>query len=111
MKHFFHGSVPAFDKKLSIGPFEIDGDGTTVCNGEYFFNEPYENFLGPSMRFIYDFANPEVINLILPTGQSGNPLSKHYKDQTSKWLNGELLKIKTSQKDFRNAGYDLLILE
>ncbi len=111
MKHFFHGSVPAFDKKLSIGPFEIGGDGTTVCNGEYFFNEPYENFLGPSMRFIYDFANPEVINLILPTGQSGNPLSKHYKDQTSKWLNGELLKIKTSQKDFRNAGYDLLILE
>jgi hypothetical protein len=30
---------------------------------------------------------------------------------TEKWLNGELLKINTSEKDFKNAGYDLLILE
>ncbi len=111
MKHFFHGSVSAFDKKLSIGPFEIGGDGTTVCNGEYFFNEPYENFLGPSMRFIYDFAKPDEFRIILPTGQSGNPLSVHYHDMTDKWLNGELLKIKTSEKDFRNPDYDLLILK
>ena len=27
---------------------------------------------------------------ILPTGQSGNPRSPHYRDQTGRWLRGEL---------------------
>jgi penicillin amidase len=26
---------------------------------------------------------------VLPTGQSGNPLSDHFGDQTDMWLNGE----------------------
>ncbi len=111
MKHLFYGEFPALDEKMSVGPFEIGGDGTTICNSEYSLNEPYDNFLGPSMRFIYDFSSPEEFFIILPTGQSGNSLSEHYKDMTNKWLNGGLIKINTSETSYRNSNYSLMILE
>jgi len=49
------------------------------------------------MRFIYDFANPDEFYLVLPTGESGHPLSKHYQDQTKLWLSGKYVKIKTDK--------------
>ncbi|PIP76979.1 MAG: penicillin amidase [Ignavibacteria bacterium CG22_combo_CG10-13_8_21_14_all_37_15] len=105
-KHFFSGENKFIDGVVDIGPFGIGGDGTTLFNTEYTFNHyagdvrafqhnEYENHLGPSMRFIYDFAHPDEFYLVLPTGQSGHPLSKHYQDQTGMWLRGKYVKIKT----------------
>jgi penicillin amidase len=62
---------------FNVGPFPIGGDGTTVNNGEYNFNKPYANNLGPSMRFIYDFSDKDNIYIVLPTGQSGHPFGKY----------------------------------
>ena len=106
-KHTFAGVSSFIDNKMNIGPFELGGDGTTVFNTEYSFNtektgaslydhEPFEGYLGPSMRFIYDFANPDEFYLILTSGQSGNVLSPHYKDQFGMWLAGKYLKINTN---------------
>jgi len=53
------------------------------------------------MRFIYDFANPDDIYLILATGQSGNVLSDHYSDMTRLWLEGKYMKIKTDESSIR----------
>ncbi|MFA4923083.1 MAG: penicillin acylase family protein, partial [Ignavibacteriaceae bacterium] len=105
-KHFFSGENKFVDGIVNIGPFGIGGDGTTLFNTEYTFNQyqgnqrafqhkEYENHLGPSMRFIYDFANPDEFYLVLPTGESGHPLSNHYQDQTQLWLRGKYVKIKT----------------
>jgi len=107
-KHFFNGENKFVDGIVNIGPFGIGGDGTTLFNTEYTFNhyggnvkafqhKDYENHLGPSMRFIYDFAHPDEFYLTLPTGQSGHPLSKHYQDQTQLWLRGKYVKIKTDK--------------
>jgi len=109
-KHMFSGRLPALDKLINIGPYEVGGDGTTVFNTEYSFNKPYANYLGPSMRYIYDFGKPEEINLILSTGQSGNIFSEHYSDMTEKWLTGKYIKINTSERIIKNSGYKLLIL-
>ena len=78
---------------VNIGPFSIGGDGTTIFNTEYSFTSPYENRLGPTLRYIYDFAEPDFVNIILPTGQAGYFMSNHYSDMTDMWLNGEYLKI------------------
>lgn len=92
-KHFFHGQSSLFDDFGDIGEFNMGGDGTTVFNTEFSFNKPFETILGPSMRFIYDFAAPDEFNFILPTGQSGHVLSPHYKDMTESWLRGNIIKM------------------
>lgn len=91
-KHIFHGQSGLFDRFGDIGEFPIGGDGTTVFNTEYSFNTPYETRLGPSMRFIFDFAQPDQFEFILPAGQSGHPLSPHYRDMTKMWISGRTVK-------------------
>jgi penicillin amidase len=71
-KHAFSGNFSLLDKYINIGPYELGGDGTTMFNTEYPFAESIEEFsmfrhnefdnvLGPSMRFIFDFANPDEL--------------------------------------------------
>jgi penicillin amidase len=121
-KHSFNGVSSIIDRLVNIGPFEIGGDGTTIFNTEYPFttedniypqlkHKEFENNLGPVMRYIYDFAAPDEINLILTTGESGNIMSNHYYDMTDSWLNGRYLKIKTDLNSIENASNKHLILE
>jgi penicillin amidase len=121
-KHSFSGNFSLLDQYINIGPFEIGGDGTTINNTEYSFAESveeysmfrhneFENILGPSMRYIYDFSNPDEFYLILATGQSGNVMSDHYKDQNPMWLKGKYMKIKTDEISIRNNGNELLLIK
>jgi penicillin amidase len=87
-KHLF-GDVRPLGTIVNVGPFPIGGSGTTPNNAEYRFNTPYSVVLGPSMRKIIDFENVNGAISVLPTGESGQPLHQHYKDQTQLWLNGE----------------------
>ncbi|MEN8138700.1 MAG: penicillin acylase family protein, partial [Bacteroidota bacterium] len=66
--------------------------------------------LGPAMRFIYDYSEPDKINFILPTGQSGYFFSDHYDDMSSKWLEGEYVTININTDDIQEREYDLLKL-
>ncbi len=113
-KHMFSGNLKMLDELINIGPFEIGGDGTTIFNTEYSFaksiekyprfrHSEFENILGPAMRFIYDFNNPNQFLMVLTTGQSGQVLSDHYKDMTNLWLNGKYVKVRTdSASIFQN---------
>ncbi len=109
-KHFFHGFSGLIDHLLDIGPFQIGGDGTTVFNTEYSFTAPYENRLGPSMRYIFDFSKPNKFEFILPTGQSGHFFSDHYNDMTKYWLEGKYITVNTNIDSVRQSAYDLLVL-
>lgn len=115
-KHAFSGNFSLLDKFINIGPFEIGGDGTTIFNTEYpfaksidefamFRHNEFDNILGPSMRFIYDFSDPDKFDLILTTGQSGSTMSDHYKDQTPLWLGGKYMKIKTDESSILKNKY------
>jgi len=119
-KHAFSGNFSLLDKYINIGPYEIGGDGTTINNTEYPFSESidkypmfshseFENILGPSMRYIYDFAKPDQYYLILTTGQSGNVMSDNYHDQTPYWLQGKYMLIKTDESSIRKNINLLLI--
>lgn len=111
-KHAFSGNFYLLDKFINIGPFEIGGDGTTINNTEYSFAESideyamfrhgeFDNVLGPSMRYVYDFQNPNEFYLILTTGQSGNVMSDNYDDQTPLWLKGKYMIIRTDEASIR----------
>jgi len=78
---------------LNRGPYPVKGDGLTVNNGQFSWLHPYQMELGPSIRRIVDFSDLKSTYTVLPTGQSGNPLSSHYDDQIQMWLNGEYRKL------------------
>jgi penicillin amidase len=118
-KHPFSGVSGLLDNVINIGPYEISGDGTTIFNTEYAFSESIEDYplfrhdqfdceLGPSMRFIYDFAEPNMFYLILTTGQSGNIFSDYYNDQTELFLIGKYMKIHTDEESIINPSNSLL---
>ncbi len=75
------------DNILSKGPFSVEGHGMSVNNGQYKWDSPFEMTLGASVRRIVDLSDLSDSKSVLPTGQSGNPLSDHYGDQTELWLN------------------------
>ena len=120
-KHPFSGASSLLDGVINIGPYEISGDGTTIFNTEYAFSESIEEYplfrhgpfdceLGPSMRFIYDFANPDEFYLVLTTGQSGNIFSDHYKNQTELFLDGKYIKVNTRAESIKVSNNSLLRL-
>jgi len=109
-KHFFAGKNNFIDNIINIGPFEIGGSGTTIFNTEYSLSRPYQNKLGPSMKYIFDFANKDVLQMILPTGQSGHFLSEHYSDMTNSWLKGKYYEVNTNEILVRNSNYKKLVL-
>lgn len=74
---------------LNNGPHPVSGHDMSINNGEYSWNEPYEMILGPSIRRVIDFSDLSKTWSINPTGQSGNPISQYYGDQTESWLNGD----------------------
>jgi len=120
-KHPFSGNFSLMDKIIDIGPYEVGGDGTTIFNTEYPFSQSvekypiyrhdlFENDLGPSMRYIYDFENPNEFYLILTTGQSGNVMSDHFSDMSLMWLTGKYMKISTDKNQIKKAPNRLLEL-
>lgn len=109
------GSVPALSTVLNIGPYDINGNGTTISNSEYSFTEAlatgeYQCFLAPSMRMIIDMSKVENTFTIITTGQSGQPLHPNFRDQSRLWLNGEYKTIKSGANDVQNSGMKVLTL-
>jgi penicillin G amidase len=108
LEHTF-GQRSPIDKIVNIGPLPIGGAGTTINNGEYLLYRPYKNILGPSMRFIVDMANPTEAYTVIPTGQSGQPLHRHYNDQTQLWLDGRYKTVLMSLRP--GSRYQVLTLQ
>ena len=87
------------------GPYPVFGNGLTVNKAEYSWNRPFETTLGPSIRRIIDFSNPGRGHSVLPTGQSGNPFSTHYGDQTDLWLEGRYRFFYRDSTFFQQTSY------
>lgn len=95
------GEVAALRSYFNVGPFEINGSNEVINNLMFTFTEAgnHQVKAGPSTRRIIDFSDIENSVSILPTGQSGNPLSKHYKDQAQMYNKGKFRKMKMNKKE------------
>jgi penicillin amidase len=82
-------AVKPLDLLLTIGPVRRAGDGNSVNNGAYAVGKSFTLRSHPSERQIVDLGDVDAAVSIIPTGQSGQPLSRHWGDQTAMWANGQ----------------------
>jgi len=73
--HPVFGELPLIGKYFNIGPVPMSGSGTTI--------KQTSRRLGPSMRMSVDLANLDASVENITIGESGQPLSRHYKDEWS----------------------------
>ncbi len=95
------GKVAALRKYFNVGPFEMRGSNEVINNMISNFTDKgeYHIVAGPSTRRVIDFSDVENSVSILPTGESGNPFSKHYKDQALMYNRGEVRKMKLNKEE------------
>ena len=100
LRHFFN-----------VGPFKTNGGEMVINNHIYNLTDSgiYDIYAGPSTRRVIDFSDVENSVAILPTGQSGNVFSKHYKDQAQKYLNGEFIRMNLNEQEIRSSEDQLLL--
>ncbi len=85
------GSLGLLGRFFNGPTVEIGGDTDTVCQTAVDPVAPYTaSSWCPSFRQVVDLAEDGEHQTILPTGQSGHPLSPHYLDQFTPWLEGRL---------------------
>jgi penicillin G amidase len=78
-------------KPLSVTPdLPRGGDEQTVNKAGFEGDVPFDVCIIPSWRVVYDLADLDNSRGILPAGQSGNPASPHWNDQSNAWATGEL---------------------
>ena len=89
----------------------MDGGNEVINNQLFTLNKTgiYPIKAGPSTRRVIDFSDVENSVSIIPTGQSGNVFSKHYKDQADKYLNGKFVKMKLNQSEIEKSENVLIL--
>jgi penicillin G amidase len=99
-RHAFH-DVPGLRAVSSPGPFPAPGDGTTVCMGEYDLRGgSFAVRTAPAFRFVAIAGAPHDARAVLPPGNSGDPTSRHYRDQAGLYMAGELREMAWDEDEF-----------
>jgi penicillin amidase len=102
---------PIFDRIPILGtlvrdPIATDGDDSTVNRATPrvdFESVVFPDVHGAGLRAIFDLADLDRSRFIIAGGQSGNPLSAHYRDFIERWRDGHYVEL-------RGEGTDVLTL-
>jgi penicillin amidase len=95
---------------FNVGPFNVSGSVEVINNQFFDFSEDgfYKVKGGPSSRRIIDFSDIENSWGILPTGQSGNPFSQYYNDQSDLYNAGKFRKMKLNKEEIIQSSTELV---
>ncbi|WP_396145168.1 penicillin acylase family protein [Flavobacterium sp.] len=106
------GQIELLSSFFNVGKFEVAGSNEVINNLMFGFpsNGIYEVKAGPSTRRIIDFSDVENSVSILPTGNSGNPMSKHYNDQAEMYNQGKFRKMKMNKKEIMETSTKLVFV-
>jgi penicillin amidase len=80
--------VPGLADLFTAGEVEVGGDEQTVAQALYEPGVPFAVAVIPSWRQIVDLGDLDASVGVIPTGQSGNPESPHFRDQLELWASG-----------------------
>ncbi len=107
------GKVAALRPYLNVGTYEMDASDAVLNKLAFKRNDTgiYNITSGPSSRRIINFADIENSLSIIPAGQSGNPLSPHYKDQVEMYTQGNWRKMLMDPMAIEQQTKDRLMLK
>ena len=106
------GQVAALRPVFNVGSFAVPGSTEVINNLFFSFTDTgeYQVKGGPSTRRVIDFSDIENSKSILPTGQSGNPFSKHYNDQAEMYNTGKFRKMKLNKEEIIKTSTKLVFV-
>ncbi|WP_413999409.1 penicillin acylase family protein [Flavobacterium sp. W1B] len=106
------GKVAALRKIFNVGPFEVSGSNEVINNQMFHYTDEAKHVVtgGPSTRRVVDFSDIENSWGILPTGQSGNPLSAHFRDQAELYNAGKFRKMKMNKEEIVKTSTKLVFV-
>lgn len=106
------GKVAALRRIFNVGPFAVPGSNEVINNQFFDYTDEAKYVVkgGPSTRRIIDFSDIENSWSILPTGQSGNPLSSHYSDQAELYNAGKFRKMKMNKAEIVKTSTKLVFI-
>ena len=95
------GKVKLLKPLFNVNSGSIAGTSEVINNLMFTFSDNPTNTIkaGPSTRRVIDFSDIENSLSILPSGQSGNPMSKHYNDQAEMYVQGKFRKMKMNTQE------------
>lgn len=99
---------------LSRGPYPMGGDNGSLNSNWFSYHEADNRFyssVGPSMRFLLDWSDPDQFSIYTHLGQSGNPFSPHYDDMIEIWRTGGRWTVPFSKDRVFSIKKTLLTLE
>jgi penicillin G amidase len=113
MSHPIFADQPLLELLFNI-EVATGGDSVTVAVGH--FNprnerRPFASTHAATYRAIYDLADPDESRFVTATGQSGNPLSPHYRDLTYLWAVGRSVPIRRDGASYRREAVGALRLQ
>jgi len=109
--HATLGDVPFLQWVMNIRQSTSGGDHTLMrgmTGGDP--AAPFLNVNGPVYRGVYDFADPDSSVFITSTGQSGNPMSRHYDDLSELWRRGDYVPMSLDPALARAAATGVTVL-
>ncbi|WP_422351727.1 penicillin acylase family protein [Flagellimonas sp.] len=105
------GQVESLRSFFNVGPFPVNGTREVINNMNFTYDGTgfHKVNVGPSTRRIVDFSDIDNSMSILPTGQSGNPFSRHYEDQAEMFVDGKFRKMMMNKEEIQNNSPSLLV--
>jgi penicillin amidase len=82
--------MPGLAALFVAAEHELGGDEQTVLQAGFDAHLGFDAVVIPSWRVVVDLADLDASRAVLTTGQSGNPASPHWNDQSALWAGGEL---------------------
>lgn len=106
--------VPLLSGALGLeqGPWSRGGTGGSLNASYYRLGKDgrFYTLAAPSWRFVIDLSQPQKARMVLPAGNSGNPMSDHFFDFNSLWSQGEYWDVFLDENQVRAGAVSVLQL-
>lgn len=96
----------SFDIPVGGGWYTLDRNAPDIADED----APYASVHGAGYRAVYDLADPGQSRVSVAGGQSGNPLSPHYRDMLSAWRDFDYLSLARDRDAVADKGVGTLRL-
>ena len=111
-QHPLWGRIPLIGQLVATSTV-ISGGNDTINRAASRISDtddPFAAVHGASFRGVYDLADLGNSRLILATGQSGNPFSRHFRDMMPLWREGGGIRLRGTRQELEQRAKSILLL-